>query len=250
MGTAWIAADVLDSRAGARRIEPGEVEREAERIRRALARVRTDLLEAARRVSEQLDPALAEIFGAHQMMLDGLLAAHEFERELQESLVGAPDAVRTVFGRWEARFAGLEVESFRQRADDVLDLARRVLQQLEGAGAPALGALPRGGVLVVRKLLPSDVVALSRSEVAAILVESLGPASHAALLAREKDIPVVAGLPGLFERIRRGDEVLVDASRGVVVVSPDAGTRREFEERLARSRARLSRCRAECHQPR
>ena len=249
MGTAWISADILDSGGEAHRIEPQQVEEELERIRHALARVGVDLQESARRVSEQLDPELAEIFRAHQLMLDGLLAADEFEKELHGSLLGAPEAVRTVFRRWEAKFAALEVESFRQRADDVLDLARRVLQQLGGAEAPGLAAMPPGSVLVAQRLLPSDVVMLSRRHAAAILVESLGQGSHAALLAREKDIPVVAGLPGLLDQIRRGDEVLVDASRAIVLVSPQEETRRDFEERLAQSRANLFRCRGECHKP-
>jgi phosphoenolpyruvate-protein phosphotransferase len=249
MGPAWIAADILDSSGEAHPIEPQQVDEELERIRRALARVGVDLQESARRVSEQLDPELAGIFSAHPLMLDGLLASHEFEKELHRSLLSAPEAVRAVFRRWEAKFAALEVETFRQRADDVLDLARRVLQQLGGPTTYGLAAMPPVSVLVVQRLLPSDVVALSRRDAAAILVESLGQGSHAALLAREKDIPVVAGLPGLLDQIRRGDEVLVDASRAIVVVSPGEETRRDFAKRLQQSRDNLFRCKGECHKP-
>jgi phosphoenolpyruvate-protein phosphotransferase (PTS system enzyme I) len=249
MGRAWIAADVLEGHGESARIERHEVEAELERIRRALASVGADLRESARRVAEQFDPGLAEIFRAHQMMLDGLLASHEFEKELQQSLLAAADAVRSVFRRWESKFASLEIETFRQRADDVVDLARRVLRELEGAEASGVAAMPAGSVLVAQRLLPSDVVTLSQREVAAILVESLGPGSHAALLAREKTIPVVAQLPGLLGRIRGGDEVLVDGFHATAVVSPGAETRRDFERRLEQSRANLFRCRAECRKP-
>src|SRR5215468_2519690 len=249
MGRAWILADLLDRREETRRLDPHEIGAELERIREALSNVGADLQESARRVSEQFDPGLAEIFRAHQQMLDGLLASHEFEKELQSSLLPATDAVRTVFRRWEARFASLAVETFRQRADDVVDLARRVLRQLDGAQASGIGATPPGSVLVVQRLLPSDLVALSQRDVEAILVEALGPGSHAALLAREKTIPVVAQLPGLLDRIRPGDEVLVDAFRGIAVVSPSAETRRDFEQRLDRSRATLFRCKGECRKP-
>src|SRR5258706_352362 len=90
------------------------------------------------------------------------------------------------------------------------ELARSVLRRLQGAEGPAFAAMPAGSILVTQRLLPSDVVALSRADVGAILVESLGPGSHAALLAREKSIPVVAELPGLGG-LRNGDELLVDA---------------------------------------
>src|SRR5439155_18846602 len=96
----------------------------------------------------------------------------------------------------------------------------------------SLEHVPKGNVLVLDRLLPSDVVALSRRGVAAIVVGALASGAHAALLAREKRIPVVAGPPGIVHRIRNFEEMLVDGSRGTVVLSPDAETRRTFQARL------------------
>jgi phosphoenolpyruvate-protein kinase (PTS system EI component) len=209
-GTVWVAGDILDCSAEAHRIEPHQVDAEMERIRRAFVQVEAELEESARRVSEQIDPSLGEIFRAHRLMLESLLSSNEFERELRGSLTTAAEAVKGVFRKWEAKFAAIQDETLRQRADDILDLARRVLRQLEGAEAFGLAAVPAGSVLVTQRLLPSDVVAFSPRDVKAIVVESLGQGSHAALLAREKNIPTLAGLPGLLSQIRRGDEVLVE----------------------------------------
>lgn len=249
MGRAWLARDLLAPREDARPIEPVAVTAELERIQRALSAVGADLEEAAQRVSDQLHPSLAGIFRAHQAILDELLGSTEFEREVRDSLLAAAEAVRVVFGRWEARLASLEGDTFRERADDMVDLARRVLRHLDGEGACDGAAIPKGSVLVVRRLLPSDVVALSHQEVPAILVERLGRGSHAALLARESAIPVMAQLPALLSRIQAGDEVLVDASRGVAVVSPTEATRGDFERRLQQSRANLFRCKGACRKP-
>ena len=109
--------------------------------------------------------------------------------------------------------------------------------------------MPAGSVLVTQRLLPSDVVALSPRDVKAIVVESLGQGSHAALIAREKGIPTLAGLPGLLSQIRSGDEALVDAFREALIVSPSAETRRDFEQRLEKYRASLFICKGECRKP-
>jgi len=249
MGTAWVAGDILECSAQAIGIGPEQIGAEMERISRAVLEVEAELEESARLISEQLDPRLAEIFHAHQMMLDSFLSSGKFETELQESLVAAPEAVRRVFQKWEAKFAALKSEAFRVRADDILDLARRILRRLEGEEAYGLAAMPSGSVLVTERLLPSDVVSLSRRNVAAILVESLGQGSHAALLAREKNIPAVAQLPDLLSQIRRGDKLLVDAFRAVVVVSPDEETQRVFERRLDVHRSRQVRCKVDCRKP-
>ena len=248
-GTVWVPGDILDCSAETHRIEPHQVEAEMERIRRAFVQVEAELEESARRLSEQIDPSLADIFRAHRLMLESLLSSNDFEKELRGSLISAAEAVKRVFRKWEAQFAAIQDETLRQRADDILDLARRVLRQLEGADAFGLAAMPAGRVLATQRLLPSDVVALSPRDVKAIVVESLGQGSHAALLAREKGIPTLTDLPGLLSQIRSGDEALVDAFREALIISPSPETRRDFDQRLEQYRASLLTCKWQCHRP-
>ena len=125
-GRVWVAGDLLDRSPTTQRIEPDQVNAEMERVRRAVIEVEADLEESARRVSEQIDPSLAGIFRAHQLMLQSLLASREFETEMRESLMSAAEAVKSVFRKWEAKFAAIQDETLRQRADDIVDLARRV----------------------------------------------------------------------------------------------------------------------------
>jgi len=244
-----MAGDILDASAETHRIEPHQVDAEMERVRLAFVQVEAELEESARRVSEQIDPSLAEIFRAHRLMLEGLLASNEFEKELRGSLTSAAEAVKTVFRKWEAKFAAIQDETIRERTDDIVDLARRVLRQLEGADVFGLAAMPAGSVLVTQRLLPSDVVALSPRDVKAVVVESLGQGSHAALITREKGIPTLAGLPGLLGQIHSGDEVLVDAFREALIISPSPNTRRDFDQRLEEYRASLFICKGNCHKP-
>ena len=248
-GRVWVAGDLLDRSAETQRIEPHQVAAEMERVRRAVLHVEAELEESARRVGEQIDPSLAGIFHAHRLMLENLRSSNEFETEMRESLTSAAEAVKSVFRKWEAKFAAIQDETLRQRADDILDLARRVLRQLEGADAFGLAAMPAGSVLVTQRLLPSDVVAISSGDVKAIVVESLGPGSHAALLTREKGIPTLAGLPGLLSRIHSGDEALVDAFRETLIISPDPERRHDFDRRLEEYRASLLTCKWTCHRP-
>ena len=240
---------MLDRSAETQRIEPHQVAAEMERVRRAVIQVEAELEESARRVSEQIDPSLAGIFRAHQLMLESLLSSNEFETEMRESLTSAAESVKSVFRKWEAKFAAIQDETLRQRADDILDLARRVLRQLEGADVFGLATMPVGSVLVTQRLLPSDVVAISPKDVKAIVVESLGQGSHAALLTREKGIPTLAGLPGLLSQVRSGDEALVDAFREALIISPNPERRHEFDRRLEEYRASLLTCKWTCHRP-
>ena len=249
MGSAWFLGHNPEWRRAIRRIEEHEVEPELRRIEMAFDRAREELKEAARRVEEQLSADLARIFRAHEMMLEGMLASQDFRQELQTSLISAEAVVERVFRRWQEKFQSLKGENFQQRADDIADVGRKVLRHLEGADTNRLNTLPAGSVLVIQRLLPSDVVSLPRHRVAAVVVESLGQGSHAALLVREKSIPTVANIPGLLERLRDGDEVLVDAFRGEIVIAPDANMRAEFQERLKSRQATLAYVSGTCREP-
>src|SRR5262249_3875458 len=104
MGPVRVIGDRIESREDTHRIEPHEVDRELSRIRAAFDKTRAELQEAARRVEEQFTPHLADIFRAHEMMLDSLLSSPEFNQELQGSLVNAEAAVRRVIHRWQEKF--------------------------------------------------------------------------------------------------------------------------------------------------
>jgi phosphoenolpyruvate-protein phosphotransferase (PTS system enzyme I) len=92
-------------------------------------------------------------------------------------------------------------------------------------------------------------VTLPRAHVAAVVVESLGQGSHAALLAREKGIPTIAEIPELLSQVEDGTELLVDGFRGTLVIAPEAATRADFQERMEKWRATLVRCQAACREP-
>src|SRR2546426_2370634 len=181
-------------------------------------------------------------------MLRELFASGEFEREIRGSLLTAEAVVRRVLLRWYRKFEALENQTFRQRADDVLDLGRNMIRRLRGEQEAGFKAIPEGSILVVEQLLPSDVVTLPKSNVAAVVVETLGQGSHAALLAREKGIPTIAEIPRVLSLIGSGTELLVDGFRGTLVIAPQATTRADFQERMEKWRATFVRCKAACRE--
>jgi phosphoenolpyruvate-protein phosphotransferase len=249
MGPAWVVSDPLNWGGPATPIGKDDVEKELARLRHSFEETLAELDQYARRIEGEFDAALAAIFRAHGELLRSLLASGELERELRESLLTAEAVVGRVLQRWHRKIGAIENPTLRQRADDVLDLGRNVIRRLRGEQGAGFQAVPEGSILVARQLLPSDIVLLPRPRVAAVVVEALGQGSHAALLAREKGIPTLAGFPGIVSRIGGRTELLVDGFRGTLVIAPQEATRMEFQERVAGWRAALVRCQAACHQP-
>jgi phosphoenolpyruvate-protein kinase (PTS system EI component) len=219
MGHAWVVGDLLKYGGDPRTIGSQEIDGELARLTSSFEQTLAELQVYAERIEAEFDSALAGVFRAHSAMLRDLFASGEFERELKESLITAEATVRRVFQRWYQKFDEMENQTFRERADDLLDLGRNII-----------------------RLLP-------KANVAAVIVESLGQGSHAALLAREKGIPTIAEIPGILSRVANGTELLVDGFHGTVVITPAAATCASFQERLAKWRATLAFCKGACRDP-
>jgi phosphoenolpyruvate-protein phosphotransferase len=249
MGRAWVVGDLLKWGGLPAPIGQDDVDGELVRLAHSVEEALAELDQHARRIETEFDSTLAGIFRAHGEMLRGLWASGEFEREVRASLVTADAAVGRVLQRWHQKFKRLENQTLRQRADDVLDLGRNIIRRLRGEQDAGLKAIPEHGILVIERLLPSDVVSLPKSNVAAVVVEALGQGSHAAILAREKGIPTITEFPGILSLVHSGAELLVDGFRGTLVIAPTLATRTEFQERMEKWRSTLVRCKGACRDP-
>lgn len=83
------------------------------------------------------------------------------------------------------------------------------------------GKVQPGDVLVARYTDPNWTPLFRR--VAAVVADSGGMASHAAIVAREYGVPAVLGTAEATLRLQDGQRVLVDGNRGVVLAAPEVG---------------------------
>jgi pyruvate,water dikinase len=74
--------------------------------------------------------------------------------------------------------------------------------------------MPGGAILVAPSTDPSWTPLFLKA--GALVMETGGYISHGAIVAREFGIPAVVNLPGILARIRTGDVLEVDGTRGIV----------------------------------
>ena len=243
-----MVVDVLKSSVVPAAIGKEEIDRELHRLKQAVEEALEEIDRYARRIESEFDSALAGVFVRMETCCGACLPRVNLNA-ICASLLPAEAVVRRVLERWYEKFKSLENPLLRQCADDVLDVGRNIIRRLCPALDAGLQSIPEHSILVVERLLPSDVVVLPKANVAAVVVESLGQGSHAALLAREKGIPTITELPGILAQAANGVEILVDGTHGTLVIAPKATTRADFQERLERWRASLVRCKAACREP-
>lgn len=230
-------------------INDTQVDDELERLDRALLRISDDLSILAERVEKEIDSELSGVFLAHLAMVQDPSLRTEVEKEITDELVSAGSAVRTVFRRWERRFQSMDAEISRQKGDDMRDLARRLVSALAGVHAHALANIPRGSVLVARRLLPSDTVFLARNTASAALLELGGKGSHAALFAREMGLPCIAGIRGLLDAVSEDSFAVVNADEAQAIINPTAKQKKTFHAKHERQMRTSAKALEQAHEP-
>src|SRR5439155_27055283 len=129
------------------------------------------------------------------------------------------DAVEGYAGMLEA----LPDDTLRERAADVRQVGRRVLERITRAGT-GMDVNPgtRRFVLVAAELGPADLLEHVGQGLAAAVAVRGGANSHAAIIARSVGLPLVVGVDPAVLDLPDGTALLVDAEVGVVVVDPAA----------------------------
>jgi phosphotransferase system enzyme I (PtsI) len=225
-----------------RTIDESEVTAQYARLHAALAAAGAEIGELSERTRRELGNEPAKIFEFHAGLLRDKALVAAIERRISGSFVTAEQAVADQFRVLVDQFKRMGNEVFEQKANDIIDLERRVLGHLMGEEKSRLAQLDAPAVVVAHELTPSQAAAMDRSKVIAIVTDLGGRTGHTSIVARALGLPSVVGCQRCSTEVEDGDEMIVDGNEGVVILRPDARTLEEYrrkQERSQRSRAAM-----------
>ena len=203
-----------------------------QRVAAAVAAVAGQVQQVRAVTLREIGAAEAQIFDAHL----ALLADEEVLADVRRSIAAgqsAPRAWSSTMAEVERRWAELDDEYLRERAADVRSVTEQVLRELVGAAAPQ----PSGqGVLVAADLTPAQTAALDPSLVTGVVLAAGSATSHAAILARGRDLPMVVGAGSAVLALAEGTLVALDGATGELHLDPSSDVLTRFD-RLASERA-------------
>jgi phosphotransferase system enzyme I (PtsI) len=212
-------------------VKPGESDIEFNRLVEAVGYAREKLESTHLSTKASLGDHLGSIFSAQQQILVDPNLQSELESLIRKKSYSAEYAVSEVFTRYAAIFRKSPSTFLAERANDVRDVERLLLEQLTGQPMATLTQLPHEAIVVSHDLTPGETAAFDREKVLGICTEAGGPGGHTAIVARGMEIPAVVGVGNFLHNIRSGDEVIVDGHLGRIIVSPDPETKARYLER-------------------
>jgi phosphoenolpyruvate-protein phosphotransferase/dihydroxyacetone kinase phosphotransfer subunit len=202
----------------------------------SVAQVRRDIEHLRVLTARDVGADEASIFDAHLSLLSDADLLADVKTRIGAG-TGAARAWAACVADVEREWAGLADSYLRERAADVRAVGDQVLRVMTGAAAPA--AVERG-VVVARDLTPAEAAQLDPDLVDGIVLTGGSPTSHAAILARARDIPLVVAAGRELLDVPEGTVLVVDGGAGAVLIDPPADQLAEYRrraDRLAERRA-------------
>lgn len=178
----------------------------------------------------------AELFEAHQMMLDDLDYVEGIQDLIDGEQVNAEYAVSQVAEQFAQMFASMDDSYMQARAADVKDISNRVIGILGGVVAGGIDSdVPV--ILAADDLAPSETVQLDKSKILGFVTQGGSGNSHTAILARTMGIPAVIGTGDALREDYEGKTAWIDGETGELFVEADEITHERLSKKHAKQRA-------------
>ncbi|MFP4509290.1 MAG: phosphoenolpyruvate--protein phosphotransferase [Spirochaetaceae bacterium] len=219
-------------------VENDEIKGEIERFRQAVIRAREELIRLRDRAETVQAGSNGDFLDSHLLMLSDDDFLSRVESGVEDRQRNAEWVLHEETQTVVRKLASLDDQYLRERSVDIHDVGRRILNHLMYRERISLSDLTREVVLVTHDLLPSDAIDMNKRMIRGIAMDAGGKTSHTAILARAFEIPAVLGLGDFSSRVKNGSHIIVDGSRGLVVLEPDEETLRDYREQLSAYRKR------------
>lgn len=233
-------------------IRERDVEREIARFDTAVATVRTELDNLQHdSVAPGAPSEIAALLTVHAMFLDDPLLTEMPKALIRERLCNAEWALVQQMELLVAQFEEIDDAYLRERKHDIVQVVERIIRALLGkprrfGKKSGKGEKGEGDelVIVAHDLSPADTIQFKNLKIAGFVTDLGGATSHTAIVARSLAIPAVVGLHHARPLVREDDMIIVDGTRGVLIVDPDARVLEEYRLRkreLELERSKLTR---------
>lgn len=215
--------------------EAGSKEQELARFNEALQSFLDDMQQSADQLIKRGMEQESGILLSHMEIVKDPSVASKINEEIEGGCC-AEEAVDKTLGFFADIFEATGDELTMQRAADIRDVNKGLVNKLTKSEEPDMSAVPEGSVIIVDELTPSMAVYIEPEKITGIVAQTGGYTSHSAILSRSLGIPAVLSVEGALSDISDGDRLIVDGMTGDVVKNPDAAVEEAYGEKAAEFR--------------
>lgn len=200
---------------------------ETKRIEIALSRTR-DEIKALTDEIVHLPAEDAAIFESHLMLIKDSGFKKKIIDQIKKGYC-AEYALKQIVEKLMAQFLNIEDPYLRERAADIEDIGKRVLQNLLGAYSSPSGKFEQATIIIASDISAVDLISLHQPQLKGIALSRGGRTSHAAILSKSLEIPMIIGLSEILETVKENDSLIIDGESGLLFKEPTDAIIKEYQ---------------------
>ncbi len=223
LGAAYVYRDIDLGALETKKFAIENIGQEIERFNVAVSKSKEQLIDLRAGREESAWGEAEEIFDVQLSLLDDAEFLAEIRALLSEHRLNLEHLIALKIREISLEFSKIADNILRARISDIHDTYHRILRNLleiDHVRTRTLQRIASPIMLVSERLLPSDLALLDITCLLGVALDEVSALSHVAIMLRSLGIPAVGNAPGLSARIRTGDQLLVDAERGALVIDP------------------------------
>lgn len=205
-------------------LQPDEIPAELHKFDTAISKAKAEVVHDREMVAETLGAEPAKIFEFHLGLLSDVNLVDPIRTRIKDEGVNAAFAVVEAFGALADKFRAMDNRVFREKATDVFDLERRLMNQLTGGSKDRLESVEEPVIVVCHQVTPADAAMFNHDKIIGIATDIGGRTDHSSIVAAAIGVPVVVGCKSVAEEVSDGDLLILDGKSGTVIINPDAET--------------------------
>jgi len=201
-------------------LDEQDIPLEIDRFEEALVKTRQQISEIQSKVTSMLGEEHARIFDAHLLVVDDRYFIEEVLRDLRKQKKNVESILSHVAGRYLETLSRVKDDYLRERAADVRDVTRRIIKNMAGETMERMDQIECPCIAVAHDFSPSDTAGMNPDIVHAFATDQGSATAHTAIMARVLEVPAVVGLHNITEKLSSGETILVDGTKGQVILRP------------------------------
>ena len=213
-------------------IEKSQVADEHRRFDNAINKAREELTSLEKQIPEGSPTEFQGFVNLHKLILDDPILAESPKVQISKLGCNAEWALKLQLEKLLDQFLEIKDNYLRERKNDIIQVVERVLRILFGENQKANFDFDNENIIVVaHDISPAEVVEFRDQNFSAFITDVGGTTSHTAIIARSLNVPSIVALHNASQLIREGDQLIIDGTNGVVLISPPDNIIREFQYR-------------------
>ncbi|MGF7038224.1 phosphoenolpyruvate--protein phosphotransferase [Mucilaginibacter lappiensis] len=161
-----------------------------------------------------------DILETHIELLSDPQIKDDVTEKISKDRKNVNDAVIEVIRDAMQLFKNMDDEYLSARAADVQDIGDRLLKNLTTTDKTSTQQYKPDTIIITEDLTPSDTISMDIKHVIGFATQAGGKTSHAAIIAKSRGIPAVAGCGPQLKNIQDGDILILHGQTGQVMVNP------------------------------